>query len=93
MYFFYYYVCEYKWGKTLGKKICRTRVVNEDGTKPTRDTIAIRTLCRFIPFDSISFLFTDVDENGNMTRMWHDTISHTRVVRTNAPSPNPTEKV
>lgn len=81
IFFTYYYVCEYSWGKTLGKKICRTMVVNEDGSRPTRNAIAIRTLCRLIPFDSISFLFTDVDENGNMTRMWHDILSHTRVVR------------
>ena len=83
VFFFYYYICEYKWGKTLGKKFFRTMVVNDDGTKPTRNAIAIRTLCRLIPFDSISFLFTNVDENGNMTRTWHDTLSHTRVVRDN----------
>ena len=83
VFFFYYYICEYKGGKTLGKKFFRTMVVNDDGTKPTRNAIAIRTLCRLIPFDSISFLFTNVDENGNMTRTWHDTLSHTRVVRDN----------
>ena len=90
VFFFYYYICEYKWGKTLGKKICRTIVVNEDGTKPTRNAIAIRTLCRLIPFDSISFLFSDVDENGNMTRMWHDILSHTRVIRTTTSTPQDT---
>jgi hypothetical protein len=37
--------------------------------------ILIRTLCRYIPFDLISFFFTD---NG---QLWHDNISNTIVIR------------
>lgn len=82
-YFLYYFICEYYWGATLGKKLCRLKVVNEDGTKPSSKTIVQRTLSRFLPFELISFFFTDKDENGNMTRMWHDVLSNTRVVRDN----------
>ena len=92
-YFLYFFICEYYWGKTLGKKICGLKVVNEDGTRPSAKAIVKRTLSKYIPFEFISFFFTDKDENGNMTRMWHDTIPHTRVVRANAPTTNTEETV
>ena len=79
--FLYYFICEYYMGRTVGKFFSKTKVVTLDGEKPSAKTILIRTLCRFIPFDSISCLFTKVDENGNMTLFWHDTLSITRVVR------------
>ena len=83
--FLYYFICEFLWGKTLGKKICGTKVATLDGSKPSAKAVIIRTLCRIIPFNFISFFFTDRDENGNKTRMWHDILSNTRVVRSNAP--------
>lgn len=87
VYFLYYFICEYYWGKTLGKKICGLKVVTEDGTKPSAKAIAKRTLSKYIPLENISFFFTDKDENGNMTRMWHDILSDTRVVRSTIPAP------
>jgi uncharacterized RDD family membrane protein YckC len=68
----YYFLMEALFGKTLGKFITRTHVVNMDGEKPSFGTILGRTFCRLIPFEAFSFL------SGRPG--WHDTISGTRVV-------------
>jgi len=73
--FFYYFIQEAAWGKTLGKVITGTKVVDENGNKPSAGVIAKRTLCRFIPFEPFSFL------TGNYPIGWHDKISKTRVVQ------------
>ncbi len=57
-------------GKTIGKVILRMSVVNEHGEKPSAKRIIIRCVCRFIPFDTFSFLL-DWD--------WHDKLSMTYV--------------
>lgn len=59
--------------QTVGKLITKTKVVLENGEKPSVETIIIRSLCRMIPFNAFSFL-------GNSSRGWHDTISKTYVV-------------
>ncbi|MCY1461177.1 hypothetical protein D9M71_788050 [compost metagenome] len=41
--------------------------------RPNFKAICIRTLCRLIPFDALSFL-------GKSERIWHDSISKTFVV-------------
>ncbi len=74
--FIYYYVFEYYLGITLGKLFTNTRVVNSSGLEPTSGEIAIRTLCRFIPFEAFSFL-------GSTN--WHDSISNTLVIKNSAP--------
>jgi hypothetical protein len=51
-------------------------VVDENGNKPEYQTIMIRSLCRLIPFDALSFL-------GATSRGWHDSISRTYVVQKN----------
>lgn len=68
----YYIVFESLWGRTPGKFLFRTIVVNEDGGTPTLRHVLIRTLCRFIPFEPFSVLFGE--------RGWHDSISKTYVV-------------
>lgn len=70
--FLYYFVLESTTHKTIGKLITGTIVVTENFEETTPSQIAIRTLCRFIPFDPLSYLFT---ETG-----WHDSLSKTRVV-------------
>lgn len=76
---FYYTVLEYSTGKTFAKMITNTRVVNEYGLKPDLGTIIVRSLCRFIPFDAISYLATEGIG-------WHDSLSKTRVIKeTNQP--------
>lgn len=60
-------------GKTVGKYITKTLVIMEDGSKPKASDIALRSLCRLIPFDVFSFL-------GAQGKGWHDTVSNTYVV-------------
>lgn len=60
-------------GRTLAKFITKTKVVDKNGKKPGFNTILIRSLCRFIPFEAFSFL-------GSEASGWHDTLSDTRVI-------------
>jgi uncharacterized RDD family membrane protein YckC len=69
----YYTIFEASGGRTIGKYITKTKVVDEGGNLPDFRTILIRTCCRFIPFDPLSFLFED-------STGWHDKLSKTRVV-------------
>ncbi|MCB1050717.1 MAG: RDD family protein [Acidobacteria bacterium] len=71
---FYYIVQESLFGRTLGKLIVGTKVVNEQGGKPSFGQIVGRTFARFIPFEPFSFA---ADYRG-----WHDTLSHTYVIST-----------
>jgi uncharacterized RDD family membrane protein YckC len=70
---FYYNVFEIFSARTLGKLITQTIVVDENGEKPHHETILIRSLCRLIPFEVLSFI-------GMPARGWHDSISKTYVV-------------
>jgi uncharacterized RDD family membrane protein YckC len=72
----YYNMFEIFTSRTLGKFITKTIVVDEYGNKPEYQTIMIRSLCRLIPFDALSFL-------GATSRGWHDSISRTYVVQKN----------
>jgi uncharacterized RDD family membrane protein YckC len=71
--FLYFFLCEFFWGKTLGKVFTRTRVVMESGEKPTIGAIFIRTLVRFIPLEIFSF-------SGSYPVGWHDSVSKTLVI-------------
>ncbi|KAF1712957.1 RDD family protein [Pseudoxanthomonas sacheonensis] len=71
----YYIPQEAAFGFTLGKLITGTRVVNENGEKPTFVQAVLRTICRFIPFEAFSVLLTDP------ARGWHDSLAKTYVVR------------
>ena len=73
---FYYTILEYASGRSLAKYITKTKVVTEKGENPGFQAIVIRSLCRFIPFDALSFL--GGEESG-----WHDRISGTRVISRN----------
>ena len=63
-------------GRTLGKYITKTKVVTHNGMEPNIDSILVRNLCRFIPFEQFSFL-------GEDGKGWHDSISKTYVVDIN----------
>lgn len=69
----YYLACEATMGRTVGKFVTGTRVVDVSGGKPTFGQIVIRTLCRLVPFEPFSFLFGDPVG-------WHDSWSKTRVI-------------
>ncbi|MCK6544835.1 RDD family protein [Myxococcota bacterium] len=78
---FYYFPLEALTGRTLGKLLTGTRVVDEHGQRPTMGAVFIRSLCRYVPFEPFSFLNDD--------RGWHDEWSHTRVVRLRPGPKNP----
>lgn len=71
---FYYTTLEYLFKKTLGKHITKTMVVSKDGRLPTFLDILIRSFCRHIPFEALSFF-------GHNVIGWHDSLSKTLVVR------------
>lgn len=69
--FFYYLLLESIFRETVGKAVTSTVVVVDERTN--FKSILLRTVCRFIPFEPISFFF----ENGK----WHDRFSNTGVRR------------
>jgi uncharacterized RDD family membrane protein YckC len=71
LYFGYHFIFEYYFGKTPGKFITNTMVVDIDNNKPSVKRLLMRNLCRLIPFDAFSFLLGDG---------WHDSISSTKVI-------------
>ena len=72
LYFGYHFIFEYCFGRTPGKFITNTIVVNLDDKKPDVKSLVIRNLSRLIPFDNLSFL---AGTNG-----WHDGLSRTQVI-------------
>lgn len=71
----YYIFMEVMTGRTIGKYLTGTIVVDHEGNKPNLETIIKRSFCRAIPFNALSFL-------GEKSRGWHDSISETYVVIT-----------
>jgi len=69
----YYTLFEAFTGKTIGKYFTKTKVINLQGEKPGLGRILLRSVCRFVPLDQISFILND-------TQGWHDTLSKTLVV-------------
>jgi len=68
---FYYFVFEAILGMTSAKMLSETRVVDEDGNKPSVGKIAVRTLLRIVPFEAFTFF---------MHSGLHDRSSQTYVV-------------
>lgn len=69
----YYTILEYLTGRTLAKFLTKTKVLRDNGLKADFETILLRTVCRYIPFEPFSFL-------GSAGRGWHDKLSKTIVV-------------
>lgn len=69
----YYFLFESFTGRTIGKYITKTIVVDKEGEKPAVKIVFIRTICRLIPFELLSYL-----GEGNLG--WHDTLSRTTTV-------------
>jgi len=69
----YYVTLEATTGRSIAKFITKTKVVDENGEQPNFNTILLRSLCRFIPFEAFSFL-------GSENTGWHDRLSKTRVI-------------
>lgn len=66
-------VTEAVFGKTIGKVITRTKVVDLEGQRPELMNLLGRNLVRLIPFEAFSFL-------GSSPVGWHDSMSDTRVI-------------
>lgn len=79
--FLYYFLMEGLLGKTVGKLILGLRVVDIDGNKPTWGAIALRTACRFIPFEGLSFIFESGWRHHTLRGNLHDKMSKTYVVK------------
>lgn len=69
--FIYYFAFESIFKTTPAKMLTYCKVTDEEGNNPTIRNIFIRTLCRFIPLESISFL---------MGKNLHDSYSYTYVI-------------
>ncbi|MCE1165663.1 MAG: RDD family protein [Bacteroidetes bacterium] len=69
--FAYFYGLELSLGQTVGKMITKTKVVSEDGSKPSTHQLLVRTISRFIPLEPVLYI------GGNWL---HDSLSRTRVV-------------
>jgi len=70
----YYVPLESLFGRTLGKLVTRTRVVDESGNPVTFGRVLGLTLLRLVPFEAFTFL-------GRTGIGLHDSASRTRVVR------------
>lgn len=70
----FYFVQEAAFGRTIGKLVTGTTVVNVDGSPITVGQALTRTLLRIVPFEPFSALF------GKECVPWHDQHSQTRVV-------------
>jgi uncharacterized RDD family membrane protein YckC len=72
--FVFYFSQEYFFGKTVGKFITKTHVVDKKGNKPSLILFVVRTISRLIPFDAITYLSKE-------KRGLHDIISTTYVIK------------
>ncbi len=72
--FLYYFLCEVITGQTLGKKLTKTRVVNNEGRRASKLRIFLRSILRLIPLDPLSYLYGT--EYGI-----HDVLSSTRILK------------
>jgi|ERR1051326_3275697 uncharacterized RDD family membrane protein YckC len=68
----YYIIAEGFFGRTIGKAVTRTRVVDASGGPPSFGQVVGRSFSRLIPFEAFSFLANPVG--------WHDSISGTYVI-------------
>lgn len=69
----YYVILEGFTGRTIGKLITGTKLITTDCKKPTVYSVFIRTICRYIPLEPLSFL-------GDEPTGWHDDLSKTVVI-------------
>ncbi|RZJ48673.1 MAG: RDD family protein, partial [Flavobacterium sp.] len=75
IYLSYFFITEGIFGRSIGKLITGTVLVDENGEKPDFGTVVKRSFSRLIPFDNFSYLGS---------RGWHDSISDTYVVNKKA---------
>lgn len=69
-----FFIQESIFGKTIGKFITKTHVVNSHGGKPTIWQLVLRNASRVIPFEPFTFVLKN-------SRGFHDSISNTFVIK------------
>ncbi len=79
--FIYYFTLEAIFGRTLGKIITKTKVVDWYGEKPKTKQILIRSAIRLIPIDW--FTYFSITREG-----WHDSGSSTMLIKNNKTGAN-----
>lgn len=72
--FLYYFIQEFLFGKTIGKFITKTYVINSLGVKPTILQLILRNASRLIPFEALTYLSKE-------KRGLHDIFSKTYVIK------------
>jgi len=73
----YFVIAEWISGKTMGKLLTRTVVVDQSGHAPSLRKLIKRTALRYLPWDVFTFLMG----TGNG---WHDKYSETTVIQINS---------
>ena len=81
-YLAYYVLFEGLTGRTPGKFITGTCVVDAQGRTPGFGKVILRTLARYIPFEAFSFFRTCPEG-------WHDTLTKTHVIIKHPPKETP----
>lgn len=76
IYILYYTLTEYKYGQTIGKMITNTKVITKSGGKITFSHALVRSICRAMPFDSLTYI-------GSKSIGFHDQVSGTLVINSN----------
>ncbi|GAB3636899.1 hypothetical protein GCM10027422_24890 [Hymenobacter arcticus] len=72
--FAYYATAEMAFKRTIGKLLTGTHLVTQDDSAPSSGQLFIRTLCRFLPLEPFSLLFS------RRKMAWHDKLSATKVI-------------
>ncbi len=71
----YYVILEWNTGRTLGKLVMGTKVIDESGGNPSFKQIIGRSFARLIPFEAFTFF-------GRQSHGLHDKLSKTYVIKT-----------
>ena len=72
--FIFFFFQEFFFGKTIGKFITKTSVVDKTGNRPSLTLLIIRNISRLIPFDALTYLSKE-------KRGLHDIFSTTYVIK------------
>lgn len=87
VFFAYFFIFDI-FGTSIGKMIMGLKVIDINGERASARKLLIRTLCRFIPFDSFSFIRTQWSVGPNPIGHWHDRFSGTYTVKKNTLNSN-----
>ena len=84
--FNYFWFTEWKWGKTIGKAVCRIHVTAEDGSRPAFGPTTVRNLLRLVDVIVIGPVLI---ANTQRHQRLGDRFAHTIVVRDQPQRPRP----